>query len=113
MHEMSITRNILEIVGREMAASGVTILKKIKVRVGELTAVEPEVLRFCFDAAIKGTRFDGATLLIEEVPLGGKCRECAGEFRITAFDNCCPKCGSTNIDRVSGDELDIISMEGD
>ena len=113
MHEMSITRSILEIIGRQMAANNISSLKKLTVRVGELTAIEPEVLRFCFDSAIKGTQFDGAALIIEEVPLGGRCRECAGEFRITAFDNCCPKCGSTNIDRVSGDELDIISMEGD
>ena len=113
MHEMSITRSILEIIGQKMAANNMSNLKKLTLRVGELTAIEPEVLRFCFDSAIKGTRFDGAALIIEEVPLGGRCRECAGEFRITAFDSRCPKCGSTNIDRVSGDELDIISMEGD
>ena len=113
MHEMSITRSMLEIVGREMSANNMSSLKKLTVRVGELTAVEPEALRFCFDAATKGTLFDGAVLEIEEVPLGGRCRECAGEFRITAFENRCPKCGSTNIERVSGDELDIISMEGD
>ncbi|OGP95498.1 MAG: hydrogenase maturation nickel metallochaperone HypA [Deltaproteobacteria bacterium RBG_19FT_COMBO_56_10] len=113
MHEMSITRSMLEIVRREMEASGIHALRKLKVRIGELTAVEPDTLKFCFDVSIKGTPFEGAVLEIEEVPLGGKCRDCGGEFRITAFDNRCPRCGSTDIERVSGHELDIISMEGD
>lgn len=113
MHEMSITRSMLEIARREMKSNGIHSLKKLKVRIGELTAVEPDSLRFCFDVAIKGTPFEGAVLEIEEVPLGGRCRACETGFRITAFDNRCPKCGSTDIERVSGHELDIISMEGD
>ncbi|MBI2400910.1 MAG: hydrogenase maturation nickel metallochaperone HypA [Deltaproteobacteria bacterium] len=113
MHEMSITRSMLEIARREMEVNGIHALRKLKVRIGELTAVEPDTLKFCFDVAIKGTPFQGAVLEIEEVPLGGRCRVCGGEVRITAFDNRCPKCGSTDIERVSGHELDIISMEGD
>lgn len=113
MHEMSITRSILEIVGREMTANSMSRLKKLKVRVGELTAVEPEALRFCFDAAIRDTRFEGAALEIVEAPLTGRCAGCSNEFRITAFARKCPACGSTRVETVSGDELDIISMEGD
>jgi hydrogenase nickel incorporation protein HypA/HybF len=113
MHEMSITRSILEIVRREMDANDIHALKKLKVRIGELTAVEPDSLRFCFDVSIKGTPFEGAVLEIEEVPLSGRCRECGAEFRITAFENRCFRCASTDIERVSGHELDIISIEGD
>lgn len=113
MHEMSITRSMLDIVRREMAENNIHALRKLKIRIGELTAVEPDTLKFCFDVSIKGTPFEGAELEIEEVPLGGRCRDCGGEFRITAFDNRCPKCASTDIERVSGHELDIISMEGD
>lgn len=113
MHEMSITRSMLEIAAAQMEANGIHSLKKLKVRIGELTAVEPDVLRFCFGVAIKGTPFEGAALEIEEVPLGGKCRRCDTEFRITAFEMRCPKCGSNEIERTSGHELDIISLEGE
>jgi len=113
MHEMSITKSMLEIVAREMAASGMSSLKKLKVRVGELTAVEPESLRFCFEAATSGTTLEGATLEVEDVPLKGRCFGCAAEFRITAFVCRCPVCGASEIERVSGDELDIISIEGE
>lgn len=113
MHEMSVTRSMLEIVRREMEANNIRKLNKLKIRVGELTAIEPEAMRFAFDVSINGTSLEGAALEIEEVPLCGRCRECASEFRITAFENRCPKCSSTNIERISGHELEIISIEGD
>lgn len=113
MHEMSVTRSILEIVRREMAANDIKKLRKLKLRVGELTAIEPEALRFSFDVSIKGTALEGALLEIEETVLRGRCLKCFEEFRITAFENRCPKCASTDIERISGHELDIISIEGD
>jgi hydrogenase nickel incorporation protein HypA/HybF len=113
MHEMSITKSMLEIVEKEMNESGMKALRKLRVRVGELTAVEPESLKFCFDAAIKGTAMEGATLEVEDVPLKGRCLGCAAEFRITAFAYRCPVCGAAAVERVAGDELDIISMEGE
>lgn len=113
MHEMSVTRSMLEIVRREMAANNIKRLTKLRLRVGELTAIEPEALRFSFEVSIKGTSLEGALLEIEEAPLTGRCRRCSEEFRITAFENRCPRCASTEIERISGHELDIISIEGD
>lgn len=113
MHEMSVTRSMLDIVRREMADGGIKKLKKLRIRVGELTAIEPEALRFSFDVSVKGTPLEGAHLEIEEMPLRGRCLRCSEEFRITSFENRCPKCGSTEIERISGHELDIISIEGD
>lgn len=113
MHEMSITRSLLEIARREMASGGMQRLRRLTIRVGELTAVEPEALRFCFEASVRGTPLDGALLEIEETELRGRCQGCKTVFRITAFEMHCPECQSTDIERVSGHELDIISIEGD
>ncbi len=109
---MSITRSIVETVEREMDRSGLKTLEKVTIRVGELTAVEPDVLRFCFETATKGTRLEGAVLQIEEVSLTGRCRACKETFRITGFDSACPKCKGTSIERIGGTELDIVSIEG-
>lgn len=111
MHEMSITRSILDIVRREMERNHLTRLKSLKIRVGELTAVEPESLRFCFETSVKDTPWDGASLEIIEVPLAGRCSACGADFRIEVFSNNCPVCGGTEVERTSGTELDIISME--
>src|SRR3989304_6332451 len=113
---MSITRSIVETVEREMDRAGLARLDKVRIRVGELTAVEPDVLRFCFETSIKGTRLEGAALDIEEVPLTGRCRACGESFRITGritgFASVCPKCKGTDIERTGGTELDIVSIEG-
>ncbi|OGP19742.1 MAG: hydrogenase maturation nickel metallochaperone HypA [Deltaproteobacteria bacterium GWA2_55_10] len=111
MHEMSITRSIVETVEKEMDRAELTRLDKVRIRVGELTAVEPDVLRFCFETTIKGTRLEGAALDIEEVPLTGRCKDCGNSFRITAFESLCPKCKCTRIERTGGTELDIQSIE--
>jgi len=110
---MAITRCVLDTVGREMKKLGLTHLRTVRVRVGELTAVEPESLRFCFDASIKGTPMEGASLDIEEVPLTGRCEKCSAEFRIDSFRSACPGCGSTSIERLTGSELDLVSIEAD
>ncbi len=112
MHEMSITINILEIVRDQMRQNEAERLKKLKLRIGEMTAVEPDSLRFCFEACIKGTPLEGAELDIEEVFLTGRCNACDTVFRLEHyFISQCPGCGGTAEEIVSGRELDIVSME--
>jgi hydrogenase nickel incorporation protein HypA/HybF len=80
MHEMSITLSMIDIVTEEMEKRGVERLERLKIRVGELTAVEPQSLLFCFDVCTKDTPLEGAVLDIEEVPLMGTCMDCNEEF---------------------------------
>ncbi len=108
---MSITRSVLEAVGREMEKGGLKELRRVSLRVGELTAVEPEALRFCFDASVKGTPLEGAVLEIEEVPLTGRCADCSSEFRMEGFACVCPGCKGRSIERLTGGELDLVSIE--
>ncbi len=113
MHEMSIIKSVLEAVSAEMEGRGLERLKKVRLRIGELTAVEPETLKFCFEAAIKSTPMEGASLEIEEVPLTGRCAGCGAEFRFTGFESVCPECRGTAVTRLTGTELDLVSMEAD
>jgi hydrogenase nickel incorporation protein HypA/HybF len=110
---MSITQSMMEIVREEMRRCGVAVLKRLTIRVGELTAVEPEALRFCFDACVKDTPWEGAVLDIETVRLMGRCSGCAEEFPMEYFPKACPKCSDKVISRTTGHELDIISMEAE
>ena len=66
MHEMGIANSILEAAQTELdrRASGHT-LTKVGVRIGEFAGVDPESLRFCFEALIKGTEFEPLELVIE------------------------------------------------
>jgi hydrogenase nickel incorporation protein HypA/HybF len=108
---MGIARGIMDIVTREMEKAGARRLKKVVVRVGEITAVEPAALVFCFEACIEGTGMRGATLEVEESALKGMCPSCGDTFEMKGFPASCPACGSAPIEMVSGDELDLVSIE--
>ena len=112
MHEMSIAVNILDIVKLELAKNDATGLKSIKLKIGAMTAVEPESLSFCFDAITEGTNLAGARLDIEEIPVRGRCKNCFTEFELDRyFTTPCPGCGEASSELISGRELDIVSME--
>ena len=112
MHEMSIAVNILDIVKLELAKNEAGELKSIKLKIGAMTAVEPESLSFCFDAITEGTDMAGAKLEIEEIPVRGRCRNCSAEFELDRyFSTPCPACGEASSELISGRELDIVSME--
>ena len=57
-------RNIVEIASEHAQGQAV---QRISLAVGELTAVVPQALRFCFDSAARGTVLEQARLEIEEI----------------------------------------------
>lgn len=111
MHEMSITLCMLDIVKEQMKKNGSKRLKGLKIRVGELTAVEPGSLKFCFEVCTKDTPMEGAALEVEEVPFTGTCVNCKKTFRMEGYFSICPGCGGFSVKAVSGMELDIVSMD--
>lgn len=111
MHEMSITEDLIAIIRGEMKKSSLKRLVSVKLRLGELTAIDPESLRFCFDASIKKTELEGALLEIEGVPLTGRCSGCATTWKITDLALICPACNSTDVEKIAGTELDIVSID--
>ena len=111
MHEMSITRAMLEIVREQMAKHGIERLSRVHIQVGEMTAVEPDSLRFCFEVCTQGTLLEGAVLEVEEMPLTGLCRDCGAKFAMKNLVASCPFCRSATVDIIAGRELDIISIE--
>jgi hydrogenase nickel incorporation protein HypA/HybF len=111
MHEMGIAQSILDIVEQEMARHGATRLTTIRLVIGEFTAVVPESLSFCFEVITKDTPFEGVKLEMEKVPLTGRCLACAEEFIIKDYQFICPKCGSNQVETVSGKELFVKEIE--
>lgn len=112
MHEMGIAMQIIEIaqasIPQEMQGVGI---ERVNLRIGKLSAIVPDSLRFCFEVAAKDTALDGAELHVEEVPVVAKCQDCGARFEITGPVFTCQKCQSGSIDIISGRELDIVSLE--
>ncbi len=111
MHEMSIAQSLIEILGDEMEKHDAKVLKSVRLRIGRLSAIVPEALSFCFQVMTDGTAMAGAELLMEVIPLTGRCPECQKEFEIEDYRFICPTCGSGRIETIAGQDLSIVDME--
>lgn len=106
MHELSITQSIVDAVCER--ASGRPV-HAIRVRVGALTAMVPESMRFCFNLITEGTAAQGAVLEIDQAQGTALCRSCGADFTLTDLVLLCA-CGSADVEVTSGRELEIVSM---
>jgi len=113
MHEMSIAQGLLDIIREEMQKHHATVLRSVRLNIGQLSAIVPESLSFCFEVMTAGTELEGARLNMEIIPLTGSCRICNKEFEIKDYAFECPHCHSRDIQTLSGQELSIVEMEVD
>jgi len=111
MHELGIAQNILQIVQQSVPEKQASDVRGIRIRVGQLSGVVPASLDFCFSAIINDTEMRKARLQIEQVPLTSECRECKHRFQMEDLAFFCPECKSTNLELISGRELEILEIE--
>jgi hydrogenase nickel incorporation protein HypA/HybF len=111
MHELSMASAIVEAVLQEIKRQKLPPVQAIALRVGALSAVDPEALRFSFEVITADTALAKTELRIEPVPVQGKCRACSHEFTVQDFIFTCPLCQSGQIEVTGGDELDIAYLE--
>ena len=111
MHELSLTRSLLEIAEEHARGAGAKIIVGITLEVGALSGAVPEALAFAFEVCRQGTMAEGATLEIERVPIRCHCRVCAQEFEPADFVCECPRCGRPSTDIRRGRELQVTSLE--
>ncbi len=116
MHEMGIAMQVLEIATASLQDAvkenpeNIRV-EKVNLRVGKLSAVVPESLRFCFEIISKDTVLSGAKLEIDEIPVTARCNDCGEIWTITGPVFRCRKCNSGSLEILSGQELDIVSLE--
>ncbi len=65
MHEVGIANSVLETVHRELHKSPRSRAVKVGLRIGEFAGVDSESLKFCFEALVKETQYEGLALEIE------------------------------------------------
>jgi hydrogenase nickel incorporation protein HypA/HybF len=111
MHELAITRSLLAIALDKAAGSGVTRIRSIRLKVGELTGYVPEAVEMNFGMLAAGTVAEGAVLQIDPVPLQCSCKKCGHAYTGKPDDFTCPVCGAADIAVTGGREMFIESME--
>ena len=113
MHETSIAQNILEIAIAEAKKHNASKINSIGVRVGKMSAIDEASLKFAFDALKADTIAANASMNYESVALMGKCLDCNYEAELEGYFVQCPKCSSSRVKILSGNELDISYIDID
>jgi len=111
VHEMSIVAGLVEVLEEKAKEAGATRVTSVKLRVGEMSGVVPELLSSAFEAYKKGTIADGATLEIDVVPVRPRCRSCGGTSWREEAGFICAACGSRDLEVVEGRELVLERLE--
>ena len=112
MHEVGIMASTLDAIRQQAALHGAERVSRIVLRIGALSGVEPEALRFAYEALTPGTLAAGAVLDIELIAARAHCATCAADF--DGGDTPllrCPRCGNYSGDLRAGRELAIARLE--
>ena len=112
MHELGIAESALKVaLGRARDEGAARVLRMV-IRVGTLSGVDPEALRFAFTAILPGTPAEGAALQIDSIAAVAYCPDCRQDFTPDTdhfFE--CPVCGRLCSTVKQGRELDLVCLE--
>ncbi len=111
MHELSITEHILEYALREAEKQQVSRIRAIRLRIGAFSGIVPECIQMYCDLLSEGTIAENARIEAVVLPLRVRCRDCGRESEITSHNLCCRYCRSMKLQRLSGKEFIIESLE--
>ncbi|HSU52754.1 MAG TPA: hydrogenase maturation nickel metallochaperone HypA [Candidatus Dormibacteraeota bacterium] len=120
MHELSIAANLVESVLQFVSEKQPSEVRAVRLAVGELTCVQHEQLRFCYQSLVGQTEIKGSALEIETVPAEVSCSHCQYEGAPRYWDEAlavelvptlqCPQCGKA-AEAVRGHECAIRSIQ--
>ena len=110
MHEVGIAASVLDAVRAEVAARPGRRAVSVHLRIGELAGVDPESLRFGFQALVRDSDLDPLALEVDFVARKQRCLACRQTFAPDRYTLECPACGSLQGECTAGDELDIASI---
>ncbi len=111
MHELSIASAIVDRTRDVSEKNGNARVLKIALRIGEISGVEPDALRFGFEALCRDTPLQDTVLEIEFCRRKQRCNGCTAEFEPESFLTTCPRCGADDSVCIAGKELDVRFIE--
>jgi hydrogenase nickel incorporation protein HypA/HybF len=111
MHELAVCQALLTEVERAAGQAGAAAVRRVLVRIGALSGVEPQLLARAFEVARAGGIAAAAELSLEVTPVRVRCRDCGAEHEVPPNRLLCPACGSWRTALRAGDELVLQRVE--
>lgn len=111
MHEMSICRGLLSQLEGIARERGARAIRRVTLRIGPLSGVEPRLLAGAFPVAMAGSIAAEAELKVQKAPIRVRCQACGTETEATPARLVCACCGEWRTQLISGDEMLLVSVE--
>lgn len=113
MHELSIAVSLVEQIEQAAREQQAVAVRRICLRIGRLSGVDPEALASAFPLAATDTLAAEGELVLDVVEPFVRCQVCGARSQPEAPFLYCAACGGSDVDVEAGRELEIQSIEVD
>ena len=113
MHEMSLAEGVLQLIEDAAKQQNFAAVKTVWLEIGQLSGVEVEAMKFCFDAVTRDSIAQKARLEIIALPGAGWCMACAVTVPMSQVFGECPHCGGHQMQVTGGTEMRLKELEVD
>jgi|WetSurMetagenome_2_1015567.scaffolds.fasta_scaffold44978_2 hydrogenase nickel incorporation protein HypA/HybF len=113
MHELSIAQNIIEIIQQHVPEPKWKQVAAVRVKIGAVAGIVPDSLKFSFQAITAESALCHTRLITEYVPFRIHCHTCKATTENEEGFAMCGECESTDIQVLSGTELNVVELELD
>jgi hydrogenase nickel incorporation protein HypA/HybF len=111
MHEVSLCRQIIDILTEQSRQSQFTSIKVVYLELGELSCVDKSALQFAFGALAKGTVAADARLEFIDVPGQAYCAACQQAFHVKQLAEPCPRCQAFSAQIIQGQDIRVKEIQ--
>ncbi len=112
MHELALAEEIVRVADKEAAHVGATRVLSVGVTVGQLMQVQVDCLLFLLGIVGDTSRYTaGAAFEATVEPARLHCPECGATWDMDDWVFLCGRCGSTEVRALSGERLEVTTME--
>lgn len=111
MHEMSLAEGVLQLIEDASRQQDFARVTAVWLEIGQLSGVEIEAMKFCFDAVTRDSIAAGARLEIIALPGTGWCMECSTNVPLAEVFGECPLCGGHQMQVTGGTEMRVKELE--
>lgn len=114
MHEASIAASLIDLVLDTAKNNNAKKVNSVTAKIGKLAAVDGDSLMFAYDALKEDhPMIAESKLIIDNVPITGKCESCGKTDTYDEMFFACSSCGSYAVTLLTGEELTVSEIEVD
>lgn len=110
MHELSVARNIIEIIEQNVPDGELSFVREVRLKIGDFSGIVSDSLKFSYEIITSDTELQNSELKIEPIPFRLKCNGCGSVTTNTYGLRECADCLTTDTEVLSGEELNIAEI---